>query len=49
MVVRGESRSGQVRQVWSVVVVWGWVCLGQAGTVGVGELRYVGAGWGKVS
>ena len=36
-------------QVWSVVVVWGWVCLGQAGTVGVGELRYVGAGWGKVS
>ena len=38
-----------VRQVWSVVVVWGWVCLGQAGTVGTGELRYVGEGWGKVS
>jgi len=36
-------------QVWSVVVVWGWVCLGQAGTVGTGELRYVGEGWGKVS
>ena len=45
----GNVSCVMVRQVWSVVVVWGWVCLGQAGTVGVGELRYVGEGWGKVS
>ena len=36
-------------QVWSVVVVWGWFCLGQAGAAGlVWGVSFVSSSSGRV-